>query len=94
MAADSRSSASPAALRGSNERTLRGATVALTAALFAVLFAQPLANLARVWWTSPDAGHGLLLVPLALVLAYRSGVRQGARGDVALGVALIVSAVA
>ena len=65
----------------------------LAAATFAVLFAQPIANLVRVWWTSPDAGHGLLLVPLAFILAYRSGVRPDARGQVALGIGLIALAV-
>jgi exosortase D (VPLPA-CTERM-specific) len=73
---------------------LRSAAIALTALTFAALFAQPFGNLVRVWWTSPDAGHGLLLVPLALLLAYRSGVRPHARGQTALGVALIVLAVA
>ncbi len=72
---------------------LRTAALLVTAATFAALFAQPIANLVRVWWTSPDAGHGLLLVPLALILAYRSGVQPGARGQVALGIALISLAV-
>lgn len=75
------------------ERVLRLGALALTAATFVLLFAEPIANLVRTWWTSPDAGHGLLLVPVALVLAYRSGVRPGARGQPALGIALIVAAV-
>ncbi len=76
------------------ERVVRLSAMALTAATFLLLFAEPLANLVRTWWTSPDAGHGLLLVPVALVLAYRQGVRADARGQVALGIALIVAAVA
>ncbi|HEY7569313.1 MAG TPA: EpsI family protein [Gemmatimonadaceae bacterium] len=75
------------------DRTLRLSAVALTVVTFVVLFAQPIANLVRTWWTSPDAGHGLLLVPVALILAYRQGVRPGARGQTALGIALIVAAV-
>lgn len=75
------------------DRTLRLSALALTAVTFVVLFAEPIANLVRTWWTSPDAGHGLLLVPVALVLAYRQGVRPGARGQPALGIALIVAAV-
>lgn len=75
------------------DRTLRLSAVALTVVTFGVLFAQPIANLVRTWWTSPDAGHGLLLVPVALILAYRQGVRPGARGQTALGIALIVAAV-
>lgn len=42
-------------------------------AAFVVLFATTGAGLAREWWSNPDAGHGLLLVPLAFWLAYRSG---------------------
>jgi len=30
-------------------------------------------TLVRDWWTDPDAGHGLLLFPLALILAWRRG---------------------
>ncbi|MGQ0643821.1 MAG: exosortase C-terminal domain/associated protein EpsI [Gemmatimonadaceae bacterium] len=93
MAADSQSIPAPERL-APRARVLHVAAIALTAATFAVLFAQPIANLARTWWTSPDAGHGLLLVPLALFLAYRSGVRPGARGQVALGIAIVVAAVA
>lgn len=84
----------PDALRTPQQRRLRLAAIAITAITFAVLFAQPLANLVQTWWNSPDSGHGLLLVPIALVLAYRSGVRPGARGQVALGIAIIVVAVA
>jgi EpsI family protein len=65
-----------------------------TGALFALLFAQPMVNTARTWWTSPEAGHGLLLAPLALWLAWRQGVREGARPDRALGLVLIAVAVA
>jgi exosortase D (VPLPA-CTERM-specific) len=71
----------------------RAGALALTAVTFAALFAQPIANLVRIWWTSPDSGHGLLLVPLAFILAYRAGVRPGARGQVALGITVIVAAV-
>jgi exosortase D (VPLPA-CTERM-specific) len=74
-------------------RTLRLSALALSAVTFVVLFAEPIANLMRTWWTSPDYGHGLLLVPVALILAYRQGVRPGARGQPALGIALIVAAV-
>jgi len=75
------------------DRLLRLSAYALTALTFVALFAEPIANLMRTWWTSPDAGHGLLLVPVALILAYRQGVRPGARGQPALGIALIVGAV-
>lgn len=83
----------PALIESGRERALRLAAYGLTAVTFVVLFAEPMANLMRTWWTSPDAGHGLLLVPVALVLAYRQGVRADARGQPVLGMALIVAAV-
>lgn len=48
-------------------------------AAFSVLFAPTMAGLAREWWTSPDAGHGLLLVPLAIWMAWRSGLDATSR---------------
>ena len=87
------SAPSPSALRTPEQRRLRIAAIALTVVTFAVLFAQPIANLVQTWWTSPDSGHGLLLVPIAVVLAFRSGVRPEARGQIALGIAVIVAAV-
>ncbi|HEX6750661.1 MAG TPA: exosortase/archaeosortase family protein [Longimicrobium sp.] len=76
---------------------LAGATAAaapvIAAAAFAVLFWRPAATLARDWWSDPNAGHGLLLAPVAAWLAWRAGLvarpapRQGA------GVALLAGAV-
>jgi exosortase len=64
-----------------------------SALLFAVLFAQPFQILVRDWWTLPEAGHGLLLGPVAIWLAWRSGIRPGARGNVAVGIGLLILAV-
>lgn len=66
---------------------------AATAVLFALLFARPAFLLARDWWNNPEAGHGLLLAPLALWLAWRAGVRPDARPNVVAGAALLASAV-
>ena len=66
---------------------------ALTAAAFAALFFQPLVGLAGDWWNLPDAGHGLLLAPVAIWLAWRSGVHPGAKPNFALGIAILVAAV-
>ena len=66
----------------------------LTAVLFIALYAQPMARLARDWWDSPDAGHGLLLAPVAVWLAWRRGVRADAAPDTLGGMAVIVAAVA
>lgn len=71
----------------------RLASIALTAVLFVILFAQPMMTLGRDWWNNPDAGHGLLLAPLALWLAWRKGIRPDARPNLALGIALIAGAV-
>jgi len=71
-------------------------TPALLAGLaFAVLFSKPAILLAQDWWNDPDAGHGLLLAPLAVWLAWRSGLVQAARparvsGGLALGAAVLL----
>lgn len=62
--------------------------------LFAILFAQPFGTLVRDWWHDPEAGHGLLLGPLALVLAWRRGRVAGARPQPGLGLLLLGGAVA
>lgn len=43
------------------------------AAAFLILFSQPALLLFRDWWNDPDAGHGLLLAPLAIWLAWKRG---------------------
>jgi exosortase len=65
----------------------------LALALFAILFAQPLRLLALDWWNDPEAGHGLLLAPLAIWLAWRAGVRPEATPQPALGTVVLVAAV-
>ena len=65
----------------------------LTAVGFALLFAQPFALLVRDWWTLPEAGHGLLLAPVAIWLAWKAGIRRDAVGNPWLGVALLVLAI-
>ena len=65
----------------------------VTAALFAFLFARPAYLLVRDWWSNPEAGHGLLLAPLALWFAYKSGVRSDARPNRAAGASMLVAAV-
>jgi exosortase len=65
-----------------------------TAVLFLGLFAQPLGTLFRDWWTKPEAGHGLLLAPVSIWLAWRSGLRKDAAPNHVVGLAMIVMAVA
>ena len=46
------------------------APVLVGAAAFMILFWEPIFTLGRDWWTEPAAGHGLLLGPLAIILAW------------------------
>lgn len=60
---------------------------------FTLLFAGPIAKLATDWWVEPDAGHGLLLAPLAAYLAWKAGVRPDAVGQRVLGSSMLLVAV-
>jgi exosortase len=60
---------------------------------FVVLFANPFLGLVHTWWTDPDAGHGLLLFPVALWLAWRDGIDEQAKPDLKWGTALLVAAI-
>jgi exosortase len=66
---------------------------AATAITFAMLFAKPIYLLFRDWWTLPEAGHGLLLGPVAVWLAWRAGIRGGATPQRAFGIAVLAFAV-
>jgi len=70
------------------------AALALTGLTFAILFAQPFANTTAAWWNDPEAGHGLLLVPLALILAWRRGIDPEATPSHAAGLTILGLAVA
>ena len=66
---------------------------ALTAFFFLLLFVQPALSLVRQWWTDPEAGHGMLLAPLALWLAWRSGVRSDSRAHRSAGLVVLILSV-
>jgi exosortase len=84
----------PQAASGLSSWNLRGAAPAgLTALAAAVLFARPATLLARDWWNDADAGHGLLLAPLALWLAWQRGLAPERRPHIAGGTVLLLSAV-
>ncbi len=85
--------AAPLALRPPRIDWRSAAPWLATGLAFAVLFAQPLATLVRDWWSDPDAGHGLLLGPLAVVLAWRRGRAPSARAQPVLGLAILAGAV-
>jgi len=65
----------------------------VTGAAFLLLNREPLVTLVRDWWNDPEAGHGLLLGPLALVLAWRKGLVSDARGQPWLGLAILTGSV-
>lgn len=59
---------------------------------FVAMFAEPIQGLTRAWWNDPDAGHGLLLFPVSLWLAWQAGIRREAAPDVRLGSAILIVA--
>ena len=77
--------------RGSNVVPL-----AVGAAGFLFLFWAPFTLLLRDWWYDPEAAHGLLLAPLAVWLAWRTGLieRSEAVPRPGLGLIILVGAVA
>ena len=62
---------------------------AVSAILFVVLFARPMERLANDWWNNPEAGHGLLLFPLAVWMIFRTPVREDASPNMKLGLVLL-----
>ncbi len=71
----------------------RAASWALAAVAFVILFQDPARGLARDWWNDPDAGHGLLLAPVSLWLAWKSGIRVDSSPSPRWGSALLLGAI-
>ena len=69
------------------------APVLVGGAAFLFLFWTPLQTLFRDWWSDPEAGHGLLLGPLALWFAWRAGISDKARPQAVLGGLILLGAV-
>lgn len=69
------------------------APIFVTGLVFFVLFWQPIATLLRDWWSDPEAGHGLLLGPLAIILAWRRGRAPRAAPQPLLGILIVLGAV-
>jgi exosortase len=65
----------------------------LAVVAFAVLFAKPAGLLAQDWWTDPEAGHGLLLAPAALYLAWKRGLVAPRAPQPVLGSAIMAASV-
>jgi exosortase len=66
---------------------------AITGIAFLALFGEPLVLLVQDWWNLPEAGHGLLLAPVGVWLAWRSGIRKDAAPNRALGIGMLMAAV-
>jgi exosortase len=60
---------------------------------FVALFARPITGTVSIWLTDSDAGHGLLLAPIAAVMAWRTGRAPKAAAQPLLGSLVIVAAV-
>ncbi|MEO8634304.1 MAG: exosortase/archaeosortase family protein [Gemmatimonadales bacterium] len=68
------------------------APLIFAAVAFVILFSRPATLLARDWWNDPDAGHGLLLAPLAVWLGWKRGLVLAQPQRVA-GVILLVAGI-
>ncbi|MBC8086102.1 MAG: exosortase/archaeosortase family protein [Phycisphaerae bacterium] len=65
----------------------------VTAVLFGILFARPAQSLAEVWWIDPNNGHGLLLAPLSVWLAWKAGKAPKAAPQIGLGLLMLFMAI-
>lgn len=61
---------------------------------FAILFWKPISTTAIDWWSVPDAGHGLLLFPIAMYVGWKQGIVSRPRPAVAVGFTIVMVAVA
>ena len=60
---------------------------------FLVCFWRPMVTLGQDWWSDPDAGHGLLLFPVAVWLAWKRGIVAEPAPQRTLGLALLIGSV-
>lgn len=65
----------------------------VTVALFLACFAPVIVGLVEAWLSLPDAAHGILIAPVAVWLAWRSGVVPDARPARWAGATIILVAV-
>lgn len=66
---------------------------AVAAVAFVVLFLKPAELLVNDWWNNPEAGHGLLLAPIAIWQAWKRGLRADRAPAIGWGIAILLSAV-
>ncbi|MCL4865687.1 MAG: archaeosortase/exosortase family protein, partial [Gemmatimonadales bacterium] len=65
----------------------------LLAVAFLVLFWRPAMLLGRDWWNDPESGHGLLLAPVSIWLAWKSGLLPDRRAAPGWGALILLGAV-
>src|SRR5690349_14219129 len=65
----------------------------VTVFAFLVLFWTPITTLMRDWWSDPEAGHGLLLGPVSIWLAWKRGLAPDSRPQPRLGLAILAFAI-
>ncbi len=86
--------ASTVAVRSGTASGVVGALPWLVLAIaFVLLFWRPAMLLGRDWWNDPESGHGLLLAPVSLWLAWRTGLRPDRKPALALGLLVLAGAV-
>jgi exosortase len=71
----------------------RLAPTLVIACAFTVLFYRPFLTLVRDWWSLPEAGHGLLLFPVALWLLWRDGLDRRSVPHAWFGAIVLVFAI-
>lgn len=69
------------------------APVIVAGLAFLVCFWRPMVTLGQDWWSDPDAGHGILLFPVAVGLAWKRGLVAEPKPQHALGLLLLVGSV-
>jgi len=69
------------------------ASVVVAGLAFFVAFLQPMTTLVHDWWSDPNAGHGLLLFPVAVYLAWKRGLVDEPEPQHGLGLALLAACV-
>ena len=66
----------------------------VSAIAFVLLFMRPAELLFEAWWNDPNSGHGLLLGPLAIYLAWKAGRAPKSAPQPVLGICVLLAAVA
>lgn len=85
----------PPTLGDDSGQSLRAALapIAVAGLAFLVLYWRPIVTLGSDWLHDPEAGHGLLLAPLAVYMAWKRGRVPDAVAQPLLGLTILIAAV-